>query len=554
MDRNRQRRPLYAPPPPPGRNNRQHSVLGYWVPLLVTGTIAIGGLAAWIWSERSSHDDEDQHYGRPDSKPPQGRPPPSGPGGPYPGPQQGGLGGPGGGQDYGGGGSQGGVPSYQGPIPNQSSGPQGQPPPAPGTSVGGGEAASYYNSTSRSYGEGDDHHEETQDQGTFFGQVRGAMRRTPSPQQFFDHASKQVSAGIAAAGSALGSIMEDPENGSGPNSGRVSRDERVSRERRGEVDVRREEREGFSDHERWSEEADEKRRVGPVGGVEVESGRRAESARSAREVDSSKGKGRAGQGKTMVAVVVSADTNMDGKMDEEDVVYAEHASILSHLPEHHNPATTDIFVLIYAPGLTTLPPLNYRPSTMEIDTASNLGSSYSQINTPAQTPGSELQSVSPRIDATDSSSQQPGANAGGAADFKSPGRQFDALYTTALTLVSTPSQILCFTTIAGYIPILRHLSPSLTYVSDLLAGSEGDNLRDLKGWVGQAILVVGDDGTGGLADTETEDEGGVHGAEGRKREQWWERSEMVGLGKGVEIVDAGRIGEDWGKRVGRGRE
>ncbi|KAK5110840.1 hypothetical protein LTR62_005551 [Meristemomyces frigidus] len=519
----RQRRPLYAPPPPPpSRGGRQNSVLGYWVPVLVTGTIAIGGLAAWIWSERNSHDDDDEpHHYPPDNKPSQR--PPQASAGPYPHPPQGAN------QSYPA--PSGGLPAYQGPIPSQSSGPQGQPAPAPG----GGEAASYYNSSRDQH----DHGEE-QDQ-TFFGQVRGAMRRTPSPQQFFDHASKQVSAGIAAAGSALGSIIEDPEHGEN-GSGRVSSQQMEKRERR-----EREEREGFSDHERWSEEADEKRRTGVV---EAESERRAEAARSAREADT--GKSRVGVGKKTVAIVVSADTNMDGKMDEEDVVYAEHASILDHLPEHHNPATTDIFVLIYAPGLSALPPLSYQPQTAnkDTDTASNLGSSYSQINTPAQTPGSELQSISPRIAAQPTN---PADQSSENKNFPSPGQQFDALYTTALTLVPSPSQILCFTTTAGYVPLVRHLSPQLTYISDLLAGQEGHNLALLKGWVGQSILVVGDDGTGGLADTETEEEEadvqgqGVDGA--RNQEKWWERSSMVGLGKGVEIVDAGRMGDDWVKRV-----
>ena len=38
----------------PGR-----SALGYWLPLVVTVTIATVGLAAWIWSERQQDDDHD---------------------------------------------------------------------------------------------------------------------------------------------------------------------------------------------------------------------------------------------------------------------------------------------------------------------------------------------------------------------------------------------------------------------------------------------------------------------------------------------------------------
>jgi len=398
----------------------------------------------------------------------------------------------------------------------------------------GGEAAGYYGDAHRS--EHHDEHGEHEDGQTFFGQMRGVMRRSPSPQQFFDNASRQVSAGIAAAGSALGSIMEGEEG-----EGQYYEREHDAARRQDR------EREGFSDHERWSEEADDVNRR-KVGMVEAESERRADAARSGRE---GKGKERA---KKAVAVVVSADTNMDGKMDEEDVVYTEHAvrtptpphelqsmltycqSILSHLPAHHDPAKTDLYVLIYAPGLQSLPPLNYQPRP-DTELASNLGSSYSQINTPAQTPGSELQSISPRIDPT--------------SDFPSPSRQFDALYQQAQTLVSHPSQILCFTTVDGYVHILRHLAPWMVYVSDMLSGHEGEAIEKLKGWVGHTVLVVGDDGTGGLADTETEDEGMRE--EKRRSRPWYEHSSLVGLGKEVEIVDASRVGEDWSRRVA-GRE
>ncbi|KAK3067632.1 hypothetical protein LTR53_015380 [Teratosphaeriaceae sp. CCFEE 6253] len=534
-DHRRTRRPLYAPPPPPSRG--QHTALGFWVPLVLTSTLALGGLAAWIWSERNDDDDEHESY-RPD-KPPRPRPGEGGAG--YP-PTQHGQGG-----GSSGVGLAGGAPAgYAGPIPNQSAGPQGGPAPAPSTGGGGGgggggEAASYYSAQTRGAYSDDAEHDQT-----FFGQVRGAMRRTPSPQQFLDHASKQVSAGLAAAGSALGSIMEDGEHSERAYGGTDERKSREGSRRREEK-----EREGFSDHERWSEEADE--RVQVRGAVETESQRRADAAARERG-DPGKGKGKA---RKSVAVVVSADTNMDGKMDDRDIVYDQHASILSHLLEHHDPSHTDLFVLIYAPGLTALPPITYRPSTMTIDTASNLDSppTYPAVPTPLATPGSELQSISPRI------APEP--------DFPSPGHQFDALYTQALSLVDSPTKILCFTTPAGYVPLLRHLSPGLAYVSDLLSGDaeggEGGNVvAKLRGWVGRVVVVVGDDGTGGLGDsdwTEEDDEereggeGGGAGGKGKgkgkkKAEPWWENSALVGLGKGLEVVDAARVGDDWAKRVG----
>ncbi|KAL1584816.1 hypothetical protein WHR41_06680 [Cladosporium halotolerans] len=477
----RSRRPLYAPP----ATGRQQSTLGYWVPLITISTIAIGGLAAWIWSERSDSDEDDRPH---HDKPPR---PSTGLGGayptqgaqPYPGPPPPEGHPPGSQQNVN-------MPPYEGPVPSQSGGPQGGPPPV------GGEAASYYAGRSV-HGE-----QRQQQEASWYGQVRGAIRRTPSPQQFFDSASKQVGAAAAAAGAALGSIMEEDKDAYYEDGSR--RRERRGREGEGEV---------FSDHERWSEEAEEKTRVGTV---EAESEKRADAAlRSARS-----DKGRSKSKKT-VAVVVSADIGSDGSYDHDSAYQTEHASILSHLPTEHDPSTTDMFVLIYAPTLTSLPPLDYQPPAAA---TSGLGSSYSQISTPVVTPGSELQSISPRISPSDSSYP----------------KSFDTLYQQALTLVSQSSHILPFTTEGGYIQILKHLAPQLVYVAESLSGFDGDNVAQLRGWVGRTILVAGE----GLADTETEDEGT------RDRRRWYERSSMVGLGKEVEVVDAARVGEDWGKRVG----
>ena len=100
-------------------------------------------------------------------------------------------------------------------------------------------------------------------------------------------------------------------------------------------------------------------------------------------------------------------------------------------------------------------------------------------------------------------------------------------------------------------PILRHLAPRMVYVSDMLAREEGASIAQLKGWVGHTMLVVGDDGTGGLADTETEteDERVGRGGHEEKRRRWYDESAFVGLGKEVEVVDAARVGEDWARRV-----
>lgn len=57
--------------------------------------------------------------------------------------------------------------------------------------------------------------------------MQGALRRTPSPQQIFDGASKRVAAGMAAAGAFMGSAL---------------------------TSIREEDRGDFEDHSRWSEE------------------------------------------------------------------------------------------------------------------------------------------------------------------------------------------------------------------------------------------------------------------------------------------------------------
>jgi hypothetical protein len=496
----RSRRPLYAPP----SSTRQQGTLGYWVPLITISTIAIGGLAAWIWSERSDSEEDDRPHhdipprpatGQGGAYPTQGAQPYPEPG-PAPGSQQ----------DVN-------LPPHEGPIPSQSAGPQGMPPPV------GGEAASYYAGRSS---HAQTEQQQQQHDASWYGQVRGAIRRTPSPQQFFDSASKQVGAAAAAAGAALGSIIEEDKDP-------YYEDDNRRRGRAGEGEV-------FSDHERWSEEAEEKTRVGAVG---AESGKRADAAlRSARD---DKGKGKS---KRTVAVVVGAGSGSESAYEQDTTYHSEHAvslvdshsnlpaqannsqSILSHLPSEHDPSTTDLFVLIHCPTLTSLPPLDYQPLP-DATASSVLGSSYSQISTPAATPGSELQSISPRIAASESSYP----------------KSFDTLYQQALTLVSHSSRILPFTTQAGYVQILKHLAPQLVYVSEELSGTDGESVAQLRGWVGMTIVVAGE----GLADTETEDEGT------REKRRWYERSSMVGLGKEVEVVDAARVGEDWGKRVG-GRE
>lgn len=123
--------------------------------------------------------------------------------------------------------------------------------------------------------------------------MSGALRRTPSPQQFFDSAGKTVAAGAAAAGAVMGKALASI----------------------------REEDKHYGESNPWSEEAD---------------------AKKDRSVPSS------GKRRKTVAIVVSAD----GRSTEtHDDGFQEHASILSHIPRHNNFSEIKLFVLIYAPGL-----------------------------------------------------------------------------------------------------------------------------------------------------------------------------------------------------------
>lgn len=133
---------------------------------------------------------------------------------------------------------------------------------------------------------------------------------------------------------------------------------------------------------------------------------------------------------------------------------------------------------------------------------------------------------------------------------------YQLLYDQAARLVEKPANILTFATPQGFVHILKHVTPDLVYVVDSLSGTGGANIEAVKGWVGQVVVVVGGEGTGlgGLIDTEDEGEGRAPESGGpARKERWWENSAMIGLGKGVEIVDGAKLTEDFDRRVA-GRE
>ncbi len=158
-----------------GRSNRDgRSVLGYWVPLGLTVLAASMTIAAWVWSERTEEDDnEDGEKGRNGSGPEREEPPEHGHG-------------------------------YE------------QAPDAPVSREAGPTGSENVSAS-------------------VMARMSGAIRRTPSPQQIFDQASRRVVAGVAAAGAAVEGALSS---------------------------IREEERDDFGDHSRWSEEA-EMRQEGP---------------------------------------------------------------------------------------------------------------------------------------------------------------------------------------------------------------------------------------------------------------------------------------------------
>ncbi len=210
---------------PPYESSRRRGVWNHWVPLAVTVTVATVGVAAWVWSQRKDEDHEepeqpgafqDLDYENADY----GDNPPYGASRDAADPK---------------------TPTFGGQQPRSGGDAGFAPGQAPVDSSSTGWAA---------------------------------LRRTPSPQQFFDSAKRTVAAGVTAAGAAVGSAL---------------------------AAIREEDKSAYADHETWSEEADAKqdRAAGP----------------SSQSRD-------AGKRRKKVAIVISADHQLD-EIDGEG--FHEHA-------------------------------------------------------------------------------------------------------------------------------------------------------------------------------------------------------------------------------------
>ncbi|PBP27531.1 peroxin 22-like protein [Diplocarpon rosae] len=413
------------------QSSSQRGAFTYWLPLAFTVTAATIGIAAWIWSERNGDDDEypsrpprdsDSVYDRPDNR--------------------------------------------DGSIRTG---------PPPYADVGPGEVAYGTVPGPRS--------EETQ---SYMARMSGALRRTPSPQQVFDSASRSVFGGIGAVGAAVGSALGS---------------------------IREEDRSAYIDHKTWSEEAAARALNEAQGPINLRVADQTPGVAPSQRVAVSNGK------KRTVAIVVSADTHPDD-FEEDEGAHHEHASILSHLPRDIDHSKVRLFVLIYAPGLKEHPldATAARPPGSLSSSFSNIG--HDQAQTPLSDSEKQLTSTSP-----------------------SPA--FNVIYSQALALVEKETMVLPFITPTGHVHILRHLGPEIIYLQESLAGEQGSVITHLHTWLRQdVILVVGaDGGHGGLADSESEAEHFV------KKEHWWEREERVGRGRGVVVVEGLRVGDDWARRI-----
>ncbi|KAL4788543.1 hypothetical protein BJX76DRAFT_314990 [Aspergillus varians] len=407
----------------------RRTVMGYWAPLALTAGIAVIGVAVWIWTERNEEDDEDD-------------------------------------RDYPRGGNQ------------PASGPS-------GVSFPRGE----FEGSEHARATGAYIHGDPQDDASVMARMQGALRRTPSPQQIFDGASKKVAAGVAAAGAFVGGAL---------------------------TSIREENRGDFEDHSRWSEEVESRNQQRNQPDTTIP------SQTPTRSVVG--GPVTAGKNKKTVVIVVSSE--LSSHLGQDDLI-SDHVSILSHLPEHVNPDSAKIFVLIYAPELKHAP--NQGGSSHSL----SITSSYSNI-------APEEATSSPGATTTDLSTLEPRQ----VEDPEGTTPLFNTLYTQAQAIVDKDTMIMPFSTPTGYVHLVRHLSPDTVYVQESLSGQDGSAVNHISGWVRQVVVVVGDEGgQGGLIDSD--DESTLTDKDGK----WWRKEGVTGLGKGIDVVDVLRVGDDWRRRI-----
>ena len=285
------------------------TAFGYWVPLIITVTAATAGVAAWIWNERTTDEDDvdGYYYGEYNGPGPEGGYPP---GAPMP-------------------------PGREGSWEDVKDAPPGyRDQPGMGEASYGTTMSASGRESSREkmdvYGPGGAAPPpggiamEDVDPSTGDGFMAQIVRRTPSPQQLFDGASKRFNAGMAAVGKSLSSITEERS-------------------------------EAFSDHERWSEEAESRERSdregegdesyvmggGSGAGIAAAATTAAAAVGSAVGVGESKGSnasrsrgaGKQDAPKRTVAVVVSAASDEDEESSAGNFQVGHAVSVHSNVSQ-----------------------------------------------------------------------------------------------------------------------------------------------------------------------------------------------------------------------------
>ena len=136
------------------------------------------------------------------------------------------------------------------------------------------------------------------DDASMMARMSGALRRTPSPQQIFDGASRRVVAGVAAAGAVVGGALSS---------------------------IREEDKRDFEDHSRWSEEAQAGAIAGSVQGIPQVGPGPVTDLSSQQALQGPK----LGEKRKAVAIVVSAESKHHGPHEEEVVYIQAHAVRIS---------------------------------------------------------------------------------------------------------------------------------------------------------------------------------------------------------------------------------
>lgn len=209
-----------------GSSRSRRGVWGHWVPLAVTLTVATVGVAAWAWSQRAKDgDDENEHEPDLDYDD----------------------------ADYGENPAYGNSRDLKGP----------EKPPRP-DDESHGLAMGDEDGLNAGWGT----------------RMSGALRRTPSPQQFFDSTGKNITAGVAAVSAAMGKAL---------------------------ASIREEDKSPYNESNPWSEEADAKKDRGPAAGPST---------------SNAGGSGSGNKRRRTVAIVVSADSHASGDVDDS---FHEHA-------------------------------------------------------------------------------------------------------------------------------------------------------------------------------------------------------------------------------------